>query len=398
MLQPPERGSSNETVDTAKQNLENAEAAAPPAEKTESAPLDELSILDGPLRYPVEHQDRYQAFIKFSQYEIVPPSLGDAAEDALKDGVSSTTQSVMQSADESESIFDFFGSIFGSAVDTITDLFNGDDEAQDPSAIDGQDPSTESVINNRRVAGKGDPITLYLPTALTFNDGLQYDTPSLGLTGGAAFEAASQGAGALEALGSALSSEAKSITDLISGSANTGDLARLALIRGLSKVPGAGAVQEGASIAAGVTLNPNVRASFKGVAIREFTFQFKFIPKSKEESKVVEDIIKRFRYAAYPETLSVDGTIDTGDASAEASLAAGYKFPDLFDIQVRYKTKSGEVRVGNKFLKCFLKGVSTNYNPSSMAFHKDGKPVEIDLTLNFIEEKTIDRRAITQGY
>ena len=358
-------------------------------------PVTEEGLISGTLRYPLDDQDRYQAFIKFNRYEIIPPSLSDATEEALADGVSKTTSTVATAADESEDAGGFFSNLF----ESIFDLFAGDDdEASDPNAVDGQDPSAEQVITNRRVAAKGDPVILYLPTALTFNDGLQYDTPSLGLAGGAAFEAASQGAGALQALGSALSSEAKSIGDLISGSANTGDLARLALIRGLSKVPGAGAVQEGASIAAGVTLNPNVRASFKGVSIREFTFQFKFIPKSKEESKIVEDIIRRFRYAAYPETLSVDGSIAAGDAAADASIAAGYKFPDLFDIQVKYRTKSGEVRVGNKFLKCFLKGVSTNYNPASMSFHKDGKPVEIDLTLNFIEEKTIDRNAISQGY
>lgn len=395
---PDQVEANKDPLDIKEVDTEEAVVDDGPVDTAGALTLDNDSILGGPLRYPVDHQDRYQAFIKFSQYEIIPPDVGDSTMAALGDGISDATNAVAEEADESEGLLDFFGGILGRLGGALADALEGDEEAKDPDAVNGSDPSSDQVITNRRVAGKGDPITLYLPTALTFTDSLQYDTASLGLAGAAGFEAASKGGGAIEALGSAFTQGGKSIMDMFSGSANTGDLARLAMVRGLSAVPGAGKLQEGASIAAGVTLNPNVRASFKGVSIREFTFQFKFIPKSKEESQAVEKIIKRFRFAAYPETLSVDGSVDAGDIESEVSLAAGYKFPDLFDIQVKYKTKSGEVKVGNKFLKCFLKGITTNYNPSTMAFHKDGTPVEIDLTLNFVEEKTIDRRAIMQGY
>ena len=385
-----------DVLDEQKDDVETTSEYEPP-EKTETA--SETDLLDGPLRYPLDHQDRYQAFIKFSQYEIEAATGSDATQDALEGGINATAKAVSTAADESSGFLDFAGGLLSDAGDAISDaIFGDDEEPQDAASVDGKDPDSSPIIVNRRVTGKGDPITLYLPTALTFNDGLQYDKPALGLAGATAFEAASQGGGMLEALGNAITQEAKSMSEMFSGSASVGDLARLGSIRAMSRLPGAGALQEGASIAFGVTLNPNVRASFKGVTLREFTFQFKFIPKSKEESKVVEDIIKRFRYAAYPNTIALDGTIEDGDASVETSLSAGYKYPDLFDIQVKYKTKGGEVRVGNKFQKCFLQSISTNYNPGSMSFHKDGKPVEIDLTLNFVEEKPIDRNSITQGY
>jgi len=367
--------------------------------KSSEPPLNPDDILNGPLRYPVEHVDRYQGFIKFSQYEIEAPTFGEATQQALKDGVSASTEKVKAASEESGGgFFDTLSSLGGDLIDAVVDVFTGDGDNTDTASIDGEDPTQEGVITPRRVIGKGDPVTLYLPTALTFNDGLQYDTPSLGAVGALGETMVGQGGNILNALDAAVTQGFKSVSDTFSGGAKTGDLARLALIRGLSKVPGAGAIQEGASIAAGVTINPNVRSSFKGVALREFTFQFKFIPKSKEESKVVEDIIRRFRFAAYPETLGAEGSVDVGGESVGASVALGYKFPDLFDIQVKYKTKTGEVQVGHKFQKCFLRGIATNYNPGSMAFHKDGKPVEIDLTLTFIEEKTLDRRSITQGY
>lgn len=44
--------------------------------------------------------------------------------------------------------------------------------------------------------------------------------------------------------------------------------------------------------------------------------------------------------------------------------------------------------------KCHLKAISTSYNSSSMVYHADGYPVEIDLSLNFVEERTLNREDI----
>lgn len=345
----------------------------------------ETDLLSGALRYPLDNQDRYQAYIKFTQYEIIPPSLGKSAKEALEGKVEQTTKAISQG--ESNSVINFFIA--------VRSLFFGGDDNLDLESVTSNDPNAEdSVITSRRVDMKGDPITLYLPTSLVFNDGLTYDTPSLGVTGGAAMSAAASGGQALSVLSNSMEKGLKSVMDAVMGNYENGDIARLGMTRLLSKT---GAIGEGASIAAGVTLNPNVRTSFKGVALREFSFQFKFIPKSNEESLIVEKLIKRFRYAAYPESINADPDASFENVSL-GNIALGYKFPDLFDIKVNYMTESGEVRIGNKFQKCFLKGITSNYNPSTMAFHKDGKPVEIDLTLNFVEEKTLDRRAISEGY
>lgn len=362
----------------------------------------EEEILKGTLRYPLENQDRYQAYIKFGLNEIVPPTFGEATQSALSKGIDASASALKSSAEKSNgNLFGFFNNLVGAGVGAAVDAVFGDDDNIDASSVNvnDQDPSSSPIITTRKTVSKDSSIVLYLPTALTFNDGLQYDTPALGMSGGVTFETISKGGGALDALSGALKEGGKTISEL-TGQAKGSDVARLAIVRGLSAIPGAGAFAEGASIAVGVTVNPNVRSSFKGVTIREFAFQFKFIPKSPEESKIVETIIKRFRYAAYPETIGATGSIalEGSDEAVEAGIAGGYKYPDLFNIEVNYKTESGEVRVGNKFQMCFLKSVTTNYNPGTMAFHKDGKPVEIDLTLNFQEEKTIDRRNIVQGY
>ena len=57
--------------------------------------------------------------------------------------------------------------------------------------------------------------------------------------------------------------------------------------------------------ASGVTLNPNTRSLFKSVALREFAFQFKFIPLSKQEHDTVIKIINFFRQNLYPENIKL---------------------------------------------------------------------------------------------
>ena len=349
------------------------------------------------LVYPIEHQDRYSASITFQAYEIKPPSISEAASEAVADGLSSGLEAA-KSVSSKDFDFDFDilkGFTNGLSVigDFIEDVWDGKVTAQ--SIKEDATITYNSLVANdpvpvtttpRDVVPKPGKIKLFLPTALTFNDGLNYDTPSLGATGAMALGAVSSGEGALRAGVDAFSKGITSLTDTVLGKTTGGDLTRLGAIRLANNVGGA-EIAEGISIAGAVTMNPNTRAAFKGVSIREFSFTFKFIPKSKEESKTVEDIIKRFRIAAYPESITAAG------------IDYGFKFPDLFDIKVRYKTPDGkEVRVGQKFQMCFLKGISTSYNPSTMSFHKDGAPAEIDLTLNFVEEKTLDREAIMKEY
>ena len=135
-------------------------------------------------------------------------------------------------------------------------------------------------------------------------------------------------------------------------------------------------------------MNPNVRSAFRGVGLREFSFAFKFIARSQSEAIMVEKIIEQFRIYSYPESIEVGG------------ISGGYNYPSMFEISVNHENANGGrgKRIGSKLKECFLKSVSTNYNASSMAFHNDGRPVEIDMSLNFVEETTLTRKDIEEGY
>ena len=103
--------------------------------------------------------------------------------------------------------------------------------------------------------------------------------------------------------------------------------AKLAVLGLQSKLPAevAGAIREGGQI----TTNPNTRALFKQVNIREFAFQFKFIPQSEREAEEVKNIIQFFREELYPTEIF--------DTIGDTKILLGYNFPNKFQISVEYK-------------------------------------------------------------
>jgi hypothetical protein len=244
-------------------------------------------------------------------------------------------------------------------------------------------------------------IELYLPVGFQQTDGFQISGTELGLLGGGALAGMSKGDSILKTTLDQFKDGVGSVFDMMTGGLQPGAAAVVGARLANKLAPRE--VADAFSIAAGVTVNPNLRSIFKGVNLREYTFQFKFLPKSRMEAKEVENIIKQFRVHSYPDIIEV------------GAFAAGYKYPNLFRIAV-YVEHEDEImrsdeegneypemvtkrkRVGNRIKDCYLRSVSTNYNPSSMSFHPDGRPVEIDLSLSFVEEVTINRKDVEEGY
>ena len=51
-----------------------------------------------------------------------------------------------------------------------------------------------------------------------------------------------------------------------------------------------------------------------------------------------------------------------------------------------------------KLLPCYLTSVSTVFNPRSSSFFKDGRFNETQLSLNFMEERPLDKKEIEKGF
>jgi hypothetical protein len=232
----------------------------------------------------------------------------------------------------------------------------------------------------RRRYELGSKVVLYLPQAITFSDQAEYENANLGAVGGVAEGLLNRGASAGATLSAAVREGTSAFSDLITG--NTGassEAARLAVTRIAQNAPGpAGDV---ASSFLRVAINPNKRTLFRSVNIREFAFQFKMIANSAREAQEIENIIRVFRKELYPSVV-------------EGAEVVGFNFPNLFDIQMKYNNQP----VATKIKPSYLRNIQITYNPSSMGWHIDGKPSEVDMTLAFVEERTLNKSDILGGF
>ena len=114
------------------------------------------------------------------------------------------------------------------------------------------------------------------------------------------------------------------------------------------------------------------------------------IATSPQEGRVIQDIIKLFRTELYPEAFNVP----IGKSNVEAKL--GFNFPNAFKI--RFNFKGVENQNLPKFKECYLRTMSHTINPTGGGFKVDGKPNEIDLTLSFVENQTLDKDDIKAGF
>ena len=183
-----------------------------------------------------------------------------------------------------------------------------------------------------------------------------------------------------------------SMFDAISGNQKLSEAAfRVGLARVIDK-----ASMLNAGVANALTLqnrtiiNPNIRALFRGVGLREFTFQFKMIATSPQEGRVIQDIIKLFRTELYPQAFNVP----IGKSNVEAKL--GFNFPNAFKI--RFNFKGVENQNLPKLKECYLRTMSHTINPTGGGFKVDGKPNEIDMPLSFVENQTLDKDDIKAGF
>ena len=270
---------------------------------------------------------------------------------------------------------------------TFDDLFSLKEADRRQAASDYVDAAGAASITKLEVNERSDEkVSLYLNAPHVVNDAFSYNTNTpLNISGAFAQNALETGGGVLPAAFKGIVEGAASITDLFTGRASELG-ARIAVAR-LANSPAGFLVPEGIRNAIGlagrVTVNPNIRTTFEGVAIRQFRFNFKFLPKSPEESREVRDLIKLFRLRAYPFEIRAGGVVPIG-----------FNYPDMFKIKLQTNVSGAFKNVGTPIKLSYLNSIQHVYNPTSQTFHADGSPVEIDLDLNFVEYKTLAQQDI----
>ena len=225
-------------------------------------------------------------------------------------------------------------------------------------------------------------IDMYIPLSLTYNDGAQYENANLNVIGSGTLAGMQNADGIFASAYNALAEGVGSVFGYLMDPSLTGEAARLGALRASRAVPNAG-FQAAVSIGVQRTMNPNTRAMFKGVNLREFSFNFKMIANSQREAIAIERIVNHFRTELYPDVINA------------LNVPIAYEMPNAFSIQFTHRNAEAKMP---KLEYCFLRNVQTVYNATGAAFHPDGRPNEVDMTLNFIEMRTLNKKDIMAGY
>lgn len=318
------------------------------------------------LKFPIERQDKYNASIRFQPIKVIPVSQ-DVADSLIQ------AENNQKKVSESTATFDLESSITSGTLD----LQAG---AAEQSAFRLTKENTSGTLKVTRIP---EICELYAPAGLAFNDNVNITSNALGALGGAMLGGMGQGSGIMSAIMSGLAEGGKSFLDMATSGLKS-DTARVSATRAANRFLPQGA-QSAVSIGLQVTSNPNQRSMFGGVNIRTFTFAFKFVPLSERESEEIHQIIKWFRKEMYPENINFG---DTG-------IPFGYEYPNLFDIKILYNNRKLE---NMEILPCYLQSIQHNYNASSMTWHKDGRPTEVDVNLTFTEYRTLHKGDVINEY
>ena len=133
--------------------------------------------------------------------------------------------------------------------------------------------------------------------------------------------------------------------------------------------------------------NPFMEVLFDKMAMRNFTYNFTFAPKNKDERDDVQKIIALFRFHMAPEL--------QGQAARFLTL------PSEFDIHYMYQSQSGQASENdyyNKIATCVLTDCSVDYTPGGVRSFDDGSPTQIKMSLSFMETQLLTKELIAQGY
>ena len=372
------------------------------------------------LKYPLHNEANHPAKIKFTAYKadsytIDPKAIAEIWDMPLLGwGTSDTRQAYLDAKAKKKKQFSGntrpgFGPVSTRYTDGSGDGgFEGDDDGRTVTVggSDGdiEDENSELVFSKdaeassdaKKGANRPDQtnivaepdadvpvVELYFPQSLTFNDDVTYNSVDLGPSGLAAAAALNNGRGILSAIARGVTEGVESIFNLARGQLTT-QAAQVAGARATQFVPREG-IRAAITTATQVGINPGTRILFEKPNIRQFSFTFKLIATSAQEANQIESIIKTFRTEMYPETINI----------ANGTIPAGYKFPNLFSIE--FSMTGADMKIP-ALQYCYLRSAQSSYNATSMTFHPDGHPTEIDLTLVFQEYRALSKQDIQKGY
>ena len=218
-------------------------------------------------------------------------------------------------------------------------------------------------------------ICMYMPPTVEVKYGAEYIDTEIGtgtMIGAAAYQDTLAG-GSLQDV----------VSDNIKGAGrNLSDAALRGLFGAVDLIPGFAGSNAVFEMQRGFIKAPRMELAFKGIPKRDFSYEFKMMPKSAAEAEMAKNIIKTFKMYMLPEIKS----------AASMQLTT----PATFDIQYMHL---GEENMNlNKIGTCVLTNMDVKYGGDKYKTYKDAVPMETSMTLNFKELDLITREKAEEGF
>ena len=130
----------------------------------------------------------------------------------------------------------------------------------------------------------------------------------------------------------------------------------------------------------GVAFNNHMESFFSDVSLRKFNFEFLLSPRTPDEAREIQQIIKMFKYAGHP-------------AQYQALHGVFFAYPQVFDIEFFNEDQTHKIGTSA------LTNMSTVYGGPTMnnTFY-DKYPVQVTLSLEFTELEILDKSRVDQGF
>ena len=218
-------------------------------------------------------------------------------------------------------------------------------------------------------------ICMYMPPSVDVKYGADYQDTEIGTgskMGVEAIQSILAGTASLDSAKEALKNQTGAIGDgIVKGGTSAIDL-----------IPGFAGSNAVFEMQRGFIKAPRMELAFKGIPKRDFSYEFKMMPKSAAEAEMAKNIVKTFKMYMLPEIKS----------AASMQLTT----PATFDIQYMHL---GEENMNlNKIGTCVLTNMDVKYGGDKYKTHADAVPVESSMTLSFKELDLVTREKAEQGF
>ena len=273
-----------------------------------------------------------------------------------------------------------------------------------PFVTNVQSADVFDLVNNKRSATPARSKTLAkvllpVPNDINYNDQLSWSSENIGMLGKM-----------LPSLAGSVINDPGNVANKISTMAGAGTAEFI--LNAIKNIPGAPPAEALTSGIGGKVLNPYVEQIFKGIAMREFNFSWKLVPRNASEQSRIHNIIKTLRYYSLP-NYSGSGPVQNQGAQDPAIYQVITKLedrwltvPNIFNLKWKQAGTETSIQSLPKIKPCVLKNIQVNYTPENVwATHINTSgtglsgpaPVAYEITMAFAETEIITANDVVAG-